>query len=122
VLDFIQSHKVVLITISIGGDDVQHCISAAGVIDDTCLEKARPRLRPSDVAALRLAVGSSVPIVGSDFFLAAWVLLPPPDGRCWRRSRWTSLQASTSARHLHRAARKRPMWRALSHRELVERA
>jgi lysophospholipase L1-like esterase len=85
-LDFIQTHKVVLITISIGGDDVQHCISAAGVIDDTCLDKGKTAIMsdlPQIVAALRLAVGPSVPIVGANFydpFLAAWVLLPPPDG------------------------------------------
>jgi lysophospholipase L1-like esterase len=85
-VDFIQTHKVALITISIGGDDVQHCISAAGVIDETCLDKGKAAIMndlPQIVAALRLAAGPSVPIVGANFydpFLAAWVLLPPPDG------------------------------------------
>ena len=75
-----------LITISIGGDNIQHCISAAGVIDEACLQAGVDAIQsdlPQIVAALRLAAGPAVPIVGANFydpFLAAWVLLPQPQG------------------------------------------
>ena len=83
---FIQTHKVALITISIGADNVQHCISTAGVIDEACLQSGIDAIQndlPQIVAALRLAAGPGVPIVGANFydpFLAAWVLLPQPQG------------------------------------------
>jgi lysophospholipase L1-like esterase len=83
---FIQTHKVALITISIGGDNIQHCISIAGVIDEACLQAGVAAIQndlPQIVAALRLAAGPGVPIVGANFYdpiLAAWVLLPQPQG------------------------------------------
>ena len=83
---FIQTHKVALITISIGGDNIQHCISLAGVIDEACLQAGVAAIQndlPQIVAALRLAAGPGVPIVGANFYdpiLAAWVLLPQPQG------------------------------------------
>jgi hypothetical protein len=83
---FIQTHKVALITISIGGDNIQHCISLAGVIDEACLQAGISAIQndlPQIVAALRLAAGPGVPIVGANFYdpiLAAWVLLPQPQG------------------------------------------
>ena len=85
-INFIQTHKVALITISIGGDNIQHCISTAGVIDEACLGAGVAAIQsdlPQIVAALRLAAGPGVPIVGANFydpFLAAWVLLPQPQG------------------------------------------
>jgi lysophospholipase L1-like esterase len=85
-INFIQTHKVALITISIGGDNIQHCISTAGVIDEPCLQAGVDAIQndlPQIVAALRLAAGPAVPIVGANFydpFLAAWVLLPQPQG------------------------------------------
>lgn len=85
-INFIQNHKVALITISIGGDNIQHCISTAGVIDEKCLDAGVDAIQsdlPQIVAALRLAAGPGVPIVGANFydpFLAAWVLLPQPQG------------------------------------------
>jgi len=85
-LAFIQTHKVALITISIGGDNIQHCISTAGVIDEACLQAGVAAIQndlPQIVAALRLAAGPAVPIVGANLYdpvLAAWVLLPQPLG------------------------------------------
>jgi lysophospholipase L1-like esterase len=85
-LAFIQTHKVALITISIGGDNIQHCISITGLIDEACLQAGVDAIQndlPQIVAALRLAAGPAVPIVGANFydpFLAAWVLLPQPQG------------------------------------------
>jgi lysophospholipase L1-like esterase len=85
-VNFIQTHKVALITISIGGDDIQHCINTAGVIDEPCLDAGVAAIQtylPQIVAALRLAAGPGVPIVGANFYdpvLAAWLLLPQPKG------------------------------------------
>ncbi len=85
-VNFIQTHKVALITISIGGDDIQHCISIAGVINEQCLRDGVAAIQtylPQIVAALRLAAGPGVPIIGANFYdpvLAAWLLLPQPQG------------------------------------------
>jgi lysophospholipase L1-like esterase len=83
---FIHTHKVAVITISIGGDNIQHCINTAGVIDEQCLQEGVAAIQndlPQILAALRLAAGQSVKIVGSNLYdpiLAAWVLLPQPLG------------------------------------------
>jgi lysophospholipase L1-like esterase len=83
---FIQTHRVALITITIGGDDILQCISKTGVIDDQCLKDGKDAIEkglPSILTALRLAAGPYVPIIGANYydpFLAAWVLLPPPAG------------------------------------------
>jgi lysophospholipase L1-like esterase len=83
---FIHTHKVALITITIGGDNVQHCISLAGVIDFQCLQDGVTAIAndlPAILTALRVAAGPTVPIVGANFYdpiLAAWVLLPQPQG------------------------------------------
>jgi len=85
-VNFIQTHKVALITISIGGDNIQHCISTAGVIDEACLGAGVDAIQddlPQIVTTLRLAAGPGVPIVGANLYdpvLAAWVLLPQPLG------------------------------------------
>jgi lysophospholipase L1-like esterase len=83
---FIQTHRVVLITISIGGDDVLHCISTTGDYESSCVQNGVAAVGnnlPQIVSALRIAAGPTVPIVGANYydpFLAAWVLLPPPAG------------------------------------------
>src|SRR5262249_55273359 len=62
---FIQTHKVALITITIGGDNVQNCISITGVIDLQCLQNGLAAIQidlPQILTALRLAAGPSVPI------------------------------------------------------------
>jgi lysophospholipase L1-like esterase len=82
-VDFLHSHRVALITITIGGDDVLGCISPAGIDPDpTCVERglfAIGNNLPQIISALRAAAGPKVPIVGANYFdpiLAAWVLLP----------------------------------------------
>jgi lysophospholipase L1-like esterase len=74
---------VALVTIDIGANDIEPCGSLAG-IDEACVRKAFIDVAanlPPILAALRLAAGPKVPIVGMNYynpFLAAW-LLPDPE-------------------------------------------
>jgi lysophospholipase L1-like esterase len=78
-VDFIEVHRVVLITIDIGANDVDHCISLAG-IDQTCLTDGATSVSgnlPYILEQLRAAAGPHTPIVAMNYydpFLAAWVL------------------------------------------------
>jgi lysophospholipase L1-like esterase len=85
-VDFLQSHRVALITLSIGGDNIIHCISLTG-IDQTCLTNGINAAilvdLPQILATLRAAAGPDVPIVAMNYydpFLAAWRLVPAPTG------------------------------------------
>ena len=70
-------------TIDIGANDIERCGSLAG-IDEACVKKAFIDVAanlPPILAALRVAAGPNVPIVGMNYynpFLAAW-LLPDPE-------------------------------------------
>ncbi len=84
---FLETHRVVLVTITIGGDNVLHCISTTGADPASkCVKDGLAAIGndlPQIVAALRIAAGFAVPIVAANYydpFLAAWVLLPQPDG------------------------------------------
>lgn len=78
-VQFIQTHRVVLITLSIGGDNVLHCFSLGG-IDETCVQQGLAAIGPDlsqILATLRAAAGRDVPIAGMNYydpFLAAWTL------------------------------------------------
>jgi lysophospholipase L1-like esterase len=78
---FIQTHRVALITLSIGGDNVLQCFSLGG-IDPTCVGQGLATIGPDVgqiLAALRAAAGPAVRIVGMNYFdpfLAAWTLGP----------------------------------------------
>ena len=80
-VQFIQTHRVVLITLSIGGDNVLHCFSLGG-IDETCVQEGLSAIGPDVsqiLATLRAAAGPTVPIAGMNYydpFLAAWTLGP----------------------------------------------
>lgn len=80
-VEFINTHRVVLITISIGGDNILHCFSLSG-IDDECVRQGIAAIRPDlaqILSMLRGVAGHSVPIVGMNYydpFLAAWTLGP----------------------------------------------
>jgi len=80
-VQFIQTHRVVLITLSIGGDNVLHCFSLGG-IDETCVQEGLAAIGPDlsqILATLRAAAGRNVPIAGMNYydpFLAAWTLGP----------------------------------------------
>jgi len=83
---FIATHRVALITLTIGGDNILGCITTDGGIIPGCVPLGLQAVGtdlPQIVMALRIAAGASVPIVAANYydpFLAASVLLPPPDG------------------------------------------
>ena len=76
---FIETHHVSLITIDIGANDIDHCVSITG-IDATCVAAAFASVGsdlPQILAALRAAAGASTPIVAMNYYdpvLAAWPL------------------------------------------------
>lgn len=76
---FIETHHVSLITMDIGANDIDHCISISGV-DPTCVAEAFASVEsdlPQILAALRAAAGPNTPIVGMNYydpFLFAWIL------------------------------------------------
>ncbi len=77
-LDFLQTHKVALVTIDIGANDIDHCVSLTG-IDPACVEAALATVEtnlPQILAELR-TVAPTTPIVAMNYydpFLAAWEL------------------------------------------------
>ena len=79
-VDFLHTHRVALITLTIGGDNILHCISTAG-IDQTCVVNGITEVGidlPQILGVLR-AAAPGVPIVAMNYydpFLAAWVLGP----------------------------------------------
>jgi lysophospholipase L1-like esterase len=79
-LEFLQTHNVSLVTIDIGANDIDHCISVTG-INTACVTAALAAVEtnlPQILAALRSAAGPNTPIVGMNYydpFLAAWVLV-----------------------------------------------
>ncbi len=78
-VEFLQTHRVGLVTLTIGGNNVDHCIGAAG-IDQTCVLNGLGAVAanlPRIVGALRAAAGPGVPIVAMNYydpFLALWRL------------------------------------------------
>ena len=80
-VQFIKTHRVAFITLSIGGDNVLRCFSLGG-IDPTCVENGLGAVGPDlsqILAMLRGAAGPAVPIAGMNYydpFLAAWTLGP----------------------------------------------
>jgi lysophospholipase L1-like esterase len=82
---FIQTHRVVLITLTIGGDDVLGCITTDGITPGCPDQGALAILNnlPQIIGALKQAAGPNVPIVATNYYdpiLAAWVLLPGGQG------------------------------------------
>jgi lysophospholipase L1-like esterase len=73
---FLQTHRVRLITLDIGANDIDHCISLAG-IDSTCLGEGVSSVSsnlPIILGTLR-AAAPNTPIVAMNYydpFLAAW--------------------------------------------------
>ena len=85
---FILTHRVALITITIGGDNILGRIdrTTGDITDPTCVPGgflAVAQDLPQILTKLRAAAGPSVPIVAGNYydpFLAASVLLPAPKG------------------------------------------
>jgi lysophospholipase L1-like esterase len=82
---FLHTHRVALITVDIGANNLLPCIGASG-IDPTCVASGLTAVAndlPQILIALREAAGPRVPIVGMNYydaFLAAWRLFPAPAG------------------------------------------
>src|SRR5580765_2623253 len=83
---FLHTHRVLLVTITIGGDDVLGCIRRDGTFISICpgdgLVAVGHNL-PYILSELRAAAGPHVPIVAANYFdpfLAASVLLPGAQG------------------------------------------
>ena len=81
--DFIRNHRVVLITLSIGGDDVLQCFNLQLFdVDEPCVFRGLGVIGPQlgqILEILRGAAGRRVPIVGMNYydpFLAAATLGP----------------------------------------------
>ncbi len=87
-LAFLRKHRgsIALVTIDIGANDIEPCAQGLD-IDDECVKAAFIQVAahlPPILAALRVAAGPHVPIVGMNYynpFLAAWLApVPPPAG------------------------------------------
>jgi lysophospholipase L1-like esterase len=80
-VSFLQTHQVALITLDIGANDVDHCVSST-TIDRTCLESGFASVSanlPLILRQLRKAASSHTLIVAMNYydpFLAAWELGP----------------------------------------------
>jgi len=78
-VSFLQTHQVGLVTLDIGGNDIDHCIGLAG-IDKSCVASALETVGlnlPLILGALRSAAGPETQIVAMNYydpFLAAWTL------------------------------------------------
>jgi len=76
---FLHTHRVGLVTLTIGGNNIDHCIGIGG-IDQACISNGLNAVAadlPAIVAALRAAAGPRVPIVAMNYydpFLALWRL------------------------------------------------
>lgn len=80
-VSFLETHHVRLITLDIGANDIDHCISASG-IDTVCVATALANTGtdlPQILTELRTAAGPDMPIVAMNYydpFLALWTLGP----------------------------------------------
>jgi lysophospholipase L1-like esterase len=78
-VSFIETHHVALVTLDIGANDIDHCISTSG-IDPVCVETATTSVAsnlPQILTELRTATGPDTLIVAMNYydpFLAAWTL------------------------------------------------
>jgi len=86
-VEFLHTHRVVLVTLTIGGDDVLGCITPTGGVVPGCPEQGLYDVAhnlPQILSELRAAAGPHVPIVATNYYdpiLAAWVLLPGAQGQ-----------------------------------------
>jgi lysophospholipase L1-like esterase len=78
-IDFLEHNRVSLITLDIGANDIDTCISTSGV-SDSCVSSALVRVGGDlsfILGELRRAAAPNVPIIGMNYydpFLAAWTL------------------------------------------------
>ena len=80
-VNFLQTHKVGLVTLDIGANDIDHCISLTG-IDQTCLTNGLASVGTNlsvILAQLRNAAAPDTRIIAMNYydpFLAAWTFGP----------------------------------------------
>jgi lysophospholipase L1-like esterase len=80
-IDFLEHNQVSLVTVDIGANDIDTCITTSG-INDSCVFAALLRVGGDlsfILGELRRAAGPNVPIIGMNYydpFLAAWTLGP----------------------------------------------
>jgi lysophospholipase L1-like esterase len=88
--EFLHTHRVLFVTLTIGGDDELACVNPANTlnpIDAACLVQGTTAIEtnlPEILKELRDAAGPNVPIIGSNYydpFVAAVVLLPGVQGQ-----------------------------------------
>jgi hypothetical protein len=78
---FLRSHRVALVTLDIGANNIVHCVSG-GAVDQTCVAHGvsdAARDLPVILEQLRAAAGPGVRLVGMNYydaFLAAWLQGP----------------------------------------------
>jgi lysophospholipase L1-like esterase len=78
-VSFLETHPVALVTLDIGANDIDHCISISG-IDLVCVQTAFSTVAsnlPQILTELRTAAGPNTDIVAMNYydpFLAAWTL------------------------------------------------
>jgi lysophospholipase L1-like esterase len=68
-VEFLKTHNVAFVTLTIGGDDILHCISTTG-IDSQCVARGLAAVvaeLPPILNALRTAAGPDVPMVGMNY-------------------------------------------------------
>jgi lysophospholipase L1-like esterase len=82
-VSFLETHKVALVTLDIGANDVDGCVTLSPLnLDIGCVETGSMNVStnlPMILRALRSAAGEGTPIVGMNYydpFLAAWELGP----------------------------------------------
>ena len=94
-VSFLESHQVALVTLDIGANDVDHCVSVTA-IDKACIEAGFASVSanlPWILRQLRKAAGPHTLIVGMNYydpFLAAWAL-----GENGQALAFQSLEAAT---------------------------
>ena len=82
-VSFLESHKVALVTVDIGANDVDGCVTVSQLtLDMNCLQEGFSKVSsnlPLILATLRSAAGEGTRIVGMNYydpFLATWELGP----------------------------------------------
>jgi lysophospholipase L1-like esterase len=95
-VNFLHTHRVAFVTLDIGANDIDQCISLAG-IDETCVTNGLTAVTtnlPEILAELRNAAGPATPIFAMNYydpFLAAWTF-----GTSGQQLAIASLQVTTA--------------------------
>jgi lysophospholipase L1-like esterase len=87
-VSFLQTHKVSIVTLDIGANDIDQCINLTTLmIEAGCVTEGLNSVLtnlPLILTELREAAGPDTLIVAMNYydpFLAAWKLVPPPNGQ-----------------------------------------